>query len=512
MLGPTPPPSPPAALIVWSEDDMDYALSFQEADGCTEIWSEINKVMRADDPVNDHVAEDVDNTTLLLNPDICNLKDINDLIKSVQGDVHEKEKLFTFITSNNFIQKLFPIFEMCEDLENLSDLYLLHTIMVGIIHLNDFAIVHILKDDYFLNCVGMLEYEPGVHPKAEHREFLTKRSRFKQIVPMKDPKVEQKIHQVFRLQFLRDRILTRFMNESLCSVLDSLIFFHNTEIINAIHQDRTFLKELFRILDSPTESLERMRDVVRFVQQYCSIAKITMMAALDGDRSIKMAGAEIMLSAMEHDAGLIRSHIVERAVDTSREQVFYVLLSQFLIEEDAGIMIQLSELIRFLLDTNPNMNDNGMPIMIESLANPDPDADKFLDIFYSIYVEMFLSPLMGLTEDMKILDRFLATRCESICYILTFMVRQHCVRGKNYVQSSRIMNQVCILLKNRNQHLRLSALKFFRTCIGLPDNSYHLQLIEHNVIQCVIETLLETGAKNNLVNSLCLEFFEHIRA
>lgn len=57
----------------------------------------------------------------------------------------------------------------------------------------------------------------------------------------------------------------------------------------------------------------------------------------------------------------------------------------------------------------------------------------------------------------------------------------------------------------------IAALKFFRTCIGLDDDSYHQELITENVVQHIVELLLETGAKNNLVNSLCLEFFEHIR-
>jgi protein phosphatase-4 regulatory subunit 3 len=61
-----------------------------------------------------------------------------------------------------------------------------------------------------------------------------------------------------------------------------MIFFHNTEIVNAIHQDHGFLKELFGILESTTETIERKRDVVRFVQQYCSIARTTMMTARIG--------------------------------------------------------------------------------------------------------------------------------------------------------------------------------------------------------------------------------------
>lgn len=105
-----------------------------------------------------------------------------------------------------------------------------------------------------------------------------------------------------------------------------------------------------------------------------------------------------MVSALEHDGGLVRSHIVERAVDTNRRQVFDVLLTQFLIEQDAGIIIQFSDLIRVLLDMNPNMHENGMPMFIESSANPDPNGNKFLELFYTSYVEMFVSPLMTLTE------------------------------------------------------------------------------------------------------------------
>jgi len=60
--------------------------------------------------------------------------------------------------------------------------------------------------------------------------------------------------------------------------------------------------------------------------------------------------------------------------------------------------------------------------------------------------------------DVKILDRLLATRCENICYILSFMVRQHGLRGKNYVLSSGIIGKVSLLLKNRDRHLRLCKL------------------------------------------------------
>lgn len=34
-------------LIVWTEPDgVDYALSFQDADGCSEVWNFINEVKK----------------------------------------------------------------------------------------------------------------------------------------------------------------------------------------------------------------------------------------------------------------------------------------------------------------------------------------------------------------------------------------------------------------------------------------------------------------------------------
>jgi len=61
-------------------------------------------------------------------------------------------------------------------------------------------------------------------------------------------------------------------------------------------------------------------------------------------------------------------------------------------------------------------------------------------------------------------------------------------------------------------HLYTGALRFFRTCIHLNDDFYHRYLIKHNVVQHIMDMLLATGNKNNLVNSACIEFFDFIRS
>ncbi|KAG0202668.1 Platinum sensitivity protein [Mortierella sp. GBA30] len=528
-------------LIVWSEDDgVDLALSFQEAEGCGEIWDNISEVQQ-------HYAEDLfsdpsdangaggGDVIALPDPDISNLAEIDSIIKDAQSGMHEKEKLAAFIILDNYIDKLFPVLETCEDLDSRSDLHLLHGIMLGIILLNDIAIIqYILKDDVITGCLGMLEYDPEFgDQKEEYRDFLTKRSNFKQIVPINHPETEQKIHQAYRLHFFRDTVLSRVMDENLSSILGSLIFFHNIDIVNHIHGDRDFLKSLLGILEAESESLERKRDVILFVQQFCSIAKATQMplrvglyrtlgqnglfnvfeiALSDTEPKIKLAGTEIFLSAMEHDPVLIRSHIVKQFDDKVPRQLMDIILDQFLAEEDMGIKLQFSEVIRVLLDTNTSQNENnGMPTALDAIPNLDPNADKFLELFYGSYIGKFVSPLLELSEGATSFDRSLATVCENICQILSFMVRHHSFRSKYYVLSSGIVLKICLLFKNRDQHLRLSALRFFRTCIA-NDEFYHRYLIKHNVIQHIVELYLSTGNKNNLLNSACIEFFDFIRS
>ncbi|ORZ27022.1 component of IIS longevity pathway SMK-1-domain-containing protein [Lobosporangium transversale] len=525
-------------LIVWSEDDIDLALSFQEAEGCSEIWETINEVRQqhADDACPALVDGNGTNNTLP-DPDISNLKDIGDLLRAAQRDILEREKLSSFVLVDNYINKLFPLLETLEGHKSIAELQLLYYVMLGIIQLHDIAVIqYILQEGIFLNCVGILEYEPGlVDSKPDYRGFLMNRVKFKQIVPIKDLEVEQKIHKVFRLHFLRDTVLSRVMDDGLPSILGSLIFFNNNDIVNAICQNRPFLLDLFAIMDANNnhsdEMHEQRRDVVRFAQQFCSIARSTHMTAriyrtlcqcglfnvftfsfTDSEGCIKMAGIEIMLSVLEYDASLVRSHIVKQAENPSDQQIFGVIVEQFLVERDVGAITQLSELIRMLLNTSPYLTEcASIQATIQSSSRLDPDADKFLELFYSLYVDKLMSPLLDLPEDTVILDRVTSIQCESICTILSFMVRQHSFRSKYYVFTSGVITKSCSLLSNRDLHLGLTVLKFLRACIEISDEFYHRYLIDRGVINSIVELLLRNNNKNNLLNSVCLEFFEFIR-
>lgn len=111
-----------------------------------------------------------------------------------------------------------------------------------------------------------------------------------------------------------------------------------------------------------------------------------------------MAGTEVFLAAMEHDPNLIRSYIVRQSEDKPPKQLMDIILNQFLVEEDVGIRLQFSEVIRSLLDINAAQTETGMPLALDVPTNSDPDADKYLELFYMPYIAKFVSPLLELTE------------------------------------------------------------------------------------------------------------------
>jgi len=122
---------------------------------------------------------------------------------------------------------------------------------------------HILDDDIFFGVVGMLEcaYDnvllkhaspfaddpdfPG--HKANYREFLHNTSQYHQPVPIRDPGIQRKIHHTYRLQFLKDVVLARALDDSTHNVLNSCIIFNQMDIATHLQGDPSFLREIVRL-------------------------------------------------------------------------------------------------------------------------------------------------------------------------------------------------------------------------------------------------------------------------
>ncbi|KAG6891694.1 hypothetical protein C0992_010097 [Termitomyces sp. T32_za158] len=262
-------------LIVWTEPNgVDYALSFQDPEGCAEVWSficDVQRHMHTSDNLSSlssspHIGPDPPSITTagiirsrhLPHPALGIIGEIERAVKTLARTQNFKEQVCEYIQQAEYIKSLIEVFNTAEDLESLEDLHALCSMMQTIyrtdslrplVMLNDHTMYeHILEDDLFFGVVGMLEYDPDFpNHKANYREFLHQTTHFHQPIQIRDLNVQRKIHHTYRLQFLKDVVLARALDDSTFNVLNSCIIFNQIDIIMHVQTDHGFLREIVKL-------------------------------------------------------------------------------------------------------------------------------------------------------------------------------------------------------------------------------------------------------------------------
>lgn len=77
-----------------------------------------------------------------------------------------------------------------------------------------------------------------------HREFFRKHCVFKQVIPIREEAILQRIHQTFRVQLLRDVLLPRALDDQALNSLTSLAFVNNTNVMTYMIREADFVDNL----------------------------------------------------------------------------------------------------------------------------------------------------------------------------------------------------------------------------------------------------------------------------
>lgn len=150
-------------ILSWNEPEtgIDYALSFQEPDGCTELWEQICSLQGRsnDEPPRDTdttqgvagggpAPENNQATSELLDlpaPELRNLGAIAELLSEVP--LVRRARLAELLLARDYIPQLVQLFATVEDLESTDDLLHMFTIFKGVVMLNNTSIYEILLED-----------------------------------------------------------------------------------------------------------------------------------------------------------------------------------------------------------------------------------------------------------------------------------------------------------------------------------------------------------------------------
>lgn len=547
-------------IISWTDPDIgtDIALSFQEARGCNYIWEQVLHVQESSSPPHDdgNPGGGIDSALFgprrlgggggldefdaagpagrydemgpigpepgssgavdLPEPELSNLGDIAKALAEVS--LFQRDRLAQqLVARRGYLHKLLEIFRMCEDLEDEDSLHTLFTIFKQIVLLNDTGLFDLLFDEaHVMDFVGALEYEPEVKPeqRARHREFLQDHARFKEVVPIADPGVRTKIHQTYRMGYLKDVVLPRVLDDATFATLSSLMLFNNIEVLMALHQDQDFFPELFSRLKQAEPDGQEWRDLVAFLQELCGLTKhlqatqrnslLLRLVGLGlfqvistimriGSPEVKLRATDILLADVQHDPSQLRSYLL-----TEEGGALFGLLIQALLDaSDSGLQEQVLEMLKMLLD----------PDTLEGSA----EKDKFVELFYDRHISQLLAALVAAGDTPYGPGAPAASTVGLVVDLLCFCIVSHSYRIKYYILRNNVVEKVLKLLRRRERWLVVAAIRFLRTALGMKDEFYNRYLVKNHLLAPVVAAFMENGPRYNLLNSACLELFDFIR-
>ncbi|KAM7185414.1 putative suppressor of mek1 protein [Rhypophila sp. PSN 637] len=529
-------------LIVWTDNGVDMALSFQEAEGCALIWRFIDSVQQtyqtagngADDGLEDDLAMDNMQATIHLPPpDLRSLAELDTHMRAMSGSPAGRDALAKAILSEDYIGKLTPLVEEAEDLESLPELHRLCNIMKTILLLNDNNIIeHAVSDENVLGVVGALEFDPDFpEHKANHRQWLSSQGHYKEVVAIDDMMIRRKIHQTYRLQYLKDVVLARILDDPTFSVLNSLIFFNQVDIVQHLQSNATFLRDLFQIFSNPAEHQLRKKEGVLFIQQCCAIAKnlqpnarqalynnflshgllrVINFGLRNADVSVRVGATDILVSMIDHDPHMIRSTIY-RQLQEKQPPLTETLIDLLLVEVDLGIKSQIADSLKILLEPavppEARADFMGPQQRVRGLPPPDPQHDAFLNHFYDNSAARLFKPLIELENKPNKISVANEGVFQYLNDILCFYIIKHQHRSKYFVLQHNIPQRFIQLLSCREKHLQLVAIRFVRQLVVLQNEFYIKHLAEKHILGPVLDVLIKTLPRDSLLCSACLELF-----
>lgn len=179
--------------------------------------------------------------------------------------------------------------------------------------------------------------------------------------------IRMKVHHTYRLQYLKDVVLSRVLDDPTFNVLNSLIIFNQIDIVTHIQNEEYFLREIFSLFaqhpastfhpanagysSASMSEAEREAEEVAceakrapallLLHQFCSMGKNVQLpmrlplfrslvdrgilypvqwALCQSDIKIVNTAGEILAMVLDHDAGGVRGHILRQVEEEAKKE------------------------------------------------------------------------------------------------------------------------------------------------------------------------------------------------
>lgn len=542
-------------IITWNDSHAktDVALSFQEQTGCSEVWGQIQMIFAEkhvtghplyilEEENGSHFGKDMvvngvlnDSQGVFYNdlydvgkvgakgsiaelpePRLDTLASITSII--TECTIFQRDSLSQQLLKPGYLQSLLQCFQTAEDLEDQPTIQAAHSLIRGIILLNDTNILEILfSDENIVTVVGALEYDPGLPEPCQgrYREQIKGNMSLKEVVPITDAVCRSKIIQAFRICYIRDTILPKVLDDATYSTLTSMYLFNIVEVLVGLNNDDMFFKTLFEKIFASQVGSETWRDLISFLQELISLSRHIQAAqrqdilrhlcnlglfqvmsdVLESDDPVaKLRATESVLSTVVHDPVLLRSYIQN---NDKGAVIFQQLVSILLQKHRSGLQEQALDIIKILLDPDTMENNE--------------TKEKFISLFYDDHIShLFLTITVGSPEypgdDGPTVSSLLL-----IIELLSYCISQHSYRIKYFILRHNVVAAILNLMDRPEKSLACAALRFLKTCVLMKDEFYNRYLVKNNLLYPVLKAYLKNYKRENLLHSALLDFLDLLR-
>jgi len=277
------------------------------------------------------------------------------------------------------------------------------------------------------------------------------------------------------------------MEEPVFSVLNSLIFFNQVDIVQSLCANDEFIKTLFAVF--LTDDDDRKPSAVVFIQQFSQVSKtlqapartllynkfaenglydVIEYALLHDDLKVRLAGADVVMIAIEHDPTVLRSTIAKQ-IEEGKKPLLTTLYESMHREEDLGLKLQFFECIRILLDPSTlapvdGMNDRASHMLahIKYKAEDAIASDKFVSTFYRHWAAELCIPIIALNEEEKSEQLGNLSIADAAVYIhllelMSGFVRLHGDRFRDFTEKFNLLEKASVLLWCKYKHIKLGT-------------------------------------------------------
>lgn len=267
------------------------------------------------------------------------------------------------------------------------------------------------------------------------------------------------IHQTFRLQYFKDVILAKILDEESSASFILLIRLNHMAIINSLDNDPEVLEVMRELLKSPNTILEDQINILKFFKEFLTIAKTVSLrkslqihqatvvtdfmrfitrvlnrsetSDFESVKEAKILAIGLFTNFIQHDPSQIRNYLIQTDSRNNNQELPKNLLSTIIDmftnpETCSPIRWQLVTSLRILLDTfnpvslpsvnnnnaNTNNNNNNLQLRLQLNLNPQilaqalsqKSGEDFLNYFYPDYAGKLLKPLIDFDKTAFALD------------------------------------------------------------------------------------------------------------